>query len=62
MRVLDLAAIPPAGAATYGTIVALQHAGMSERPAHALGAVAIILYLALLTTLIDRVTTRRTGA
>ncbi|MGW2223827.1 hypothetical protein [Streptomyces formicae] len=62
MRALDFAAALPAGAAAYSTIVALQDAGMPERPAHALGAVALIVYLTLLALLIDHFATARAVA
>ena len=47
---------PPAGAAAYSTVVALQAAGMPERPAYALGAVALLAYLFILTALIEAIT------
>ena len=59
---LALAPLLPAGAAAYSTVIALEAAGLSERPAHALGAVALLAYLTLLTKLIDHVTARRTAA
>ncbi|MFI8872454.1 hypothetical protein [Streptomyces sp. NPDC055243] len=46
---------PPAGAAAYSTIVALQAAGMPERPAHALGAVALLVFLQLTAALIKAI-------
>lgn len=63
MRTLQtLAVLLPAGSAAYSTVIALQAAGMSERPAHALGAVALLAYLTILTKVIEAVTASRTPA
>lgn len=54
----SLAPLPPAASAAYSTVIALQAAGMPERPACALGAVAMFAYLTILTALINAVTPR----
>ncbi|MGW7087555.1 hypothetical protein ACWGH2_29220 [Streptomyces sp. NPDC054871] len=47
---------PPAGAAAYSIVVSLQDAGMSERPAHAIGAVTLLAFLLLTAALIKAIT------
>lgn len=50
-----LAPYPPAASAAYSTVIALQAAGMPERPAYALGAVVMLAFLFLFATLINAV-------
>lgn len=52
----QLAPLPAAASAAYGTALALQYAGVAVRPAHAVGAVALFAYLAILTALISAIT------
>lgn len=55
----SLAPLPPAASAAYSTVIALQAAGMPERPAYALGAVVMLASLIILTALINAITPAR---
>lgn len=48
-----LAVIVPSGAATYSTALPLQESGASPTVVGAIGTAALIVYLLLLTLLID---------